>query len=303
MSSIKSIKVLVNAHAGVGHDEYRLERLAQVFDKNGVSVDVSLAKTTAEMLELASDAARGPHEVIVAAGGDGTVNTVASALVDSDKILGVLPLGTLNHFARDMKIPFDIESAANVIMAGHTTDIDIGEANDRMFLNNSSLGLYPIIVRERNKRQRLGFRKWPAFVWAVIQAFRRYPFLDLLLRVEDEHLDLRTPFVFIGNNEYSMEGFNIGARDRLDRAMLSIYVTSRTSRLGLIKLALRALAGRLREEKDFLAMTSKEVKIETRHKRLRVALDGEVQVMQPPLRYRIRTRALRVLVPIERSSQ
>jgi diacylglycerol kinase family enzyme len=235
----------------------------------------------------------------VAAGGDGTVNLVASAVVDTDKVLGVLPLGTLNHFARDLRIPFDLEAAAQTIVAGHTIEVDVAEVNDRIFLNNSSLGLYPIIVRERKKRERLGSGRWPAFVWAVIQALRRYPFLDVRLRVNDKFLNQTTPFVFIGNNEYAMDSFNIGLRERLDGGMLSIYVTSRTSRLGLIKLALRAVVGRLRNDKDFLATRSNEVKIETAHKRLRVAFDGEIAVMETPLQYRVCRRALRVIVPKE----
>ncbi len=235
----------------------------------------------------------------MAAGGDGTVSSVASMVVDTEKTLGVLPLGTLNHFARDMRIPSDLEAAAQTIIAGHTTEVDVAEVNNRVFLNNSSLGLYPIIVREREKRQRLGLGKWPAFVWAVIQAFRRYPFLDVRLRVNGAFLDRTTPFVFIGNNEYAMESLNIGLRDRLDRGVLCIYITHRKSRLGLIALALRAIFGRLRDDKDFLALCSDQVKIETAHKRLRVAFDGEIDVMQLPLNYQVRHRALRVIVPKE----
>jgi diacylglycerol kinase family enzyme len=154
-----------------------------------------------------------------------------------------------------------------------------------------------MIVREREKRQRLGFGKWPAFVWATIQALRRNPFLDVRLRVNGELLDRTTPFVFIGNNEYAMDLFNIGMRDRLDRGELSIYLTHGTSRLKLIGLALRAVVGRLRNDKDFLALRSDEVKIQTTRKRVRVAFDGEIEVMAAPLQYRVRSRALRVIVP------
>jgi diacylglycerol kinase family enzyme len=194
-------------------------------------------------------------------------------------------------------IPTDLQEAARTIIAGHTIQVDAAEVNNRIFLNNSSLGLYPMIVREREKHQRLGFRKWPAFVWATIQALRRNPFLDVQLRVNDELLDRTTPFVFVGNNEYAMDLFNIGARDRLDKGELSIYITDGTSRLKLIGLALRAVVGRLRNDKDFLALRSDEVKIQTARKRVRVAFDGEIEVMQAPLHYRVRSRALRVIVP------
>ena len=299
--SLSPLKIIISAGAGgVARDNGEVsELLTSIFNEHKIDIDVSVATTGAELTELARDAARGPYKAIVAAGGDGTVSSVAASVIDSDKILGVLPLGTLNHFARDLKISSDLETAAQTIVAGHTTEIDVAEVNNRIFLNNSSLGLYPTIVRERVKHQRLGFQKWPAFVWATIQALRRYPFLDVRLRVKDQLLDRTTPFVFVGNNEYAMESFNIGLRDRLDRGVLSIYITHRTSRLKLISLALRALVGRLRDDKDFLAFSSDELKIETRHKRLRVAFDGEIELMETPLQYRIRTRALRVIVPKE----
>jgi len=291
------LKIIISAGAGPGDNTQAAERLAQIFKEDQIQVDISLAQSGDEVTELAQEAVRGAYNVIVAAGGDGTVNSVAAAVIDSDKILGILPLGTLNHFARDLGIPFDLDAAAQTIIAGHTTEVDVAEVNGRTFLNNSSLGLYPMIVREREKRERLGFQKWPAFFWATIQALRRYPFLDVRLRVNNALLDRTTPFVFVGNNEYAMDLFNVGVRERLDRGVLSIYITHRTGRLRLIGLALRAVFGRLRNDKDFVALRSNEVKIQTPHQRLRVAFDGEIEVMKPPLQYRVRSRALRVIVP------
>jgi len=293
------IKIIISSGAGPGDNTKAAERLEEIFKAAQIPVDISLAQGGEEIAELAREAARSPHEVIVAAGGDGTINSIAAAVLDTDKILGVLPLGTLNHFAKDLGIPIELETAAQTIIAGHTTEVDVAEVNGRVFLNNSSLGLYPMIVREREKRQRLGFGKWPAFFWATIQALRRYPLLDVRLRVNDELLHRTTPFVFVGNNEYAMDLFNIGARNRLDKGVLSIYITQRASRLKLITLALRAVLGNLRNDKDFLELRSNEVKIATRHQRLRVAFDGEIEVMKPPLEYRIRSRALRVIVPRE----
>jgi YegS/Rv2252/BmrU family lipid kinase len=294
------LKIIVSAGAGPADNARVVERIAEIFKEDQIDVDFSIAKTGGEVAELARAAAREPYKVIVAAGGDGTVNSVASAVIDSDKILGVLPLGTLNHFARDAGIPFDLDAAMRTIVAGHTIEVDVAEVNDRIFLNNSSLGLYPMIVREREKHQRLGFRKWPAFIWATIKALlRRNPFLDVQLRVNGELLDRTTPFVFVGNNEYAMDLLNIGSRERLDRGVLSIYITHGTSRWKLISLALRAVIGRLHNDRDFLELRSNEVKIQTARKRVRVAFDGEVEVMEAPLQYRVRNRALRVIVPKE----
>jgi YegS/Rv2252/BmrU family lipid kinase len=297
--SIAPVKIIISAGAGPGDNHKAAERLAAIFEETDTDTDISIAKSGAEVDQLARDAARGPYKIVVAAGGDGTISSVAAAIIDTDKILGVLPLGTLNHFAQDLRIPLDLEAAAQTIVDGFTTEVDVAAVNGRIFLNNSSLGLYPTIVRERQKRERLGFHKWPAFFWATIQAFRRYPLLDVRLRVNNGLLETKTPFVFVGNNEYAMDLLNIGLRQRLDRGVLSIYLTHRTGRLRLIVLALRAVFGRLRNDRDFLALRSNEVKIQSAHKRLRVAFDGEITVMEPPLEYRVRPRALRVIVPAE----
>ena len=176
--------------------------------------------------------------------------------------------------------------------------VDVGEVNGQVFLNNSSLGLYPRMVRHRNKQQeRLGRGKWPAFLWAALTMVRRYPFLHVRLCVEGEALVRQTPFVFIGNNAYQLDLFNIGARICLDAGALNLYVAHRTGRLGLLTLALRAFLGRLHRTKDFDTLCIKEVSIETRSTRLLVATDGEVSVMETPLHYRIRPGALRVIVP------
>ncbi len=165
-----AVKIIISAGAGPGDNVKAAELLAGIFKADQIEVDISLARSGAEVVELASEAVRESYNVIVAAGGDGTINSVAAAVIDSDKVLGVLPLGTFNHFARDVGIPSDLEQAARTIIAGHIIEVDAAEVNNRIFLNNSSLGLYPMIVREREKHQRLGFGKWPAFAWATIQA-------------------------------------------------------------------------------------------------------------------------------------
>ena len=248
-------------------------------------------------LKLARRAVHGDAATIVAGGGDGTVNAVASTLIGTDKALGVLPLGTFNHFAKDLKIPLDLIAAARTVIANHTIQVDVGDVNGHIFINNSSLGLYPSLVRKREQRQRLGHGKWPAFVWAAFSVMRRYPFIDVRLNADGREISTRTPFVFIGNNEYEMESFNIGRRARLDAGQLSLYFSHRTGRLGLVVLGLRALLGRVDRTKEFVAMATTEVSIETKRSRIRVSTDGEVTMMHPPLHYRLRPGALRVIVP------
>jgi diacylglycerol kinase family enzyme len=296
--------VIINASSGTDDKKETRERLAEVFASSGIEARISLAKSGEEIIDLARRAVEDKCQPIIAGGGDGTINAVASIVLGTDRRLGVLPLGTLNHFAKDLNIPPDVESALRVCLEGREAKVDVGEVNGTIFLNNSSLGLYPSIVRHREKQQqRLGRGKWPAFIWATLTMLKRYPFLNVRLSTDDQRLIRHTPFVFIGNNEYEMESFNVGARSCIDAGQLSLYVAHRTGRLGLLRLAWRALFGGLRDEQDFDAMCTKEIWIETRRpKRLRVATDGEVTVMTTPLHYRVRPGALRVLVPEKMTS-
>src|SRR5207248_7266555 len=131
------------------------------------------------------DVARGAlargAKTLVAVGGDGTIGAVASVLLDSEAILGVLPTGTLNHFARDLQIPLDIEDAARVLANGVVAKIDVGEVNGRAFVNNSSLGIYPQMVAWRAEYRRKGSSQWTSLLRAAVTALRRMPFLRVRL--------------------------------------------------------------------------------------------------------------------------
>ena len=243
-------------------------------------------------------------ELIVAGGGDGTINAVASEVCGSSVRFGVLPLGTLNHFAKDLGIPLALDEAIANVAQGRVRKVDVAEVNGRIFLNNSSLGLYPDIVRDREKQQsRLGRGKWLAAAWATLGALRRFPFLSLRLAINGKHHARRTPFVFIGNNEYSMQGLSIGGRSKLDAGLLSLYMAQRPGRLGLLRFALHALRGVLGQERDFDVMLTDRLEITSRHRRLRVSTDGEVTLMASPLQYRIRPGALSVIAPYDNSQQ
>src|SRR5207342_1768183 len=183
-------------------------------------------------------------EAIVAGGGDGTINAVASRLLGREVTLGVLPLGTLNHFARDLGIPFELDAAVKVIADQHVVTTDVGEVDDRIFLNNSSIGLYPRIVTEREDAQRhLGLGKWPALARATWHALRHPSSFNAVVCVDGEDIERRTPFIFVGNNCYVLEGFGLGRRNCLDDGVLSLNVLRPKSALGFLWLGLRSLLG------------------------------------------------------------
>ena len=273
------------------------QRLAGLYRAAGAEPALQVANGR-ELANLAKRAVAAGAKLVVAAGGDGTVSTVAGALAGTASTLGVLPLGTLNHFARDLGIALDIPAAVVNTLQGRARLIDACEVNGRLFLNNSSIGLYPAMVHRRTQQQRrLGRGKWQAMLWAAHTVLRSHPFMDLTLEVDGVSHGRRTPFVFVGNNVYEMQGFSIGRRAHLDAGVLSVYLTQRTGRRRLLGLALRALAGRLKQARDFEATTAARLRIESRHTRLLVSTDGEVASFELPLEYRVRPGALRVIAP------
>lgn len=294
----RTIPVIVNAAAGLGNGPRQIESLQAQFREAGLNARIMAVRSGGELRSVVKAAAREKPRMIVAGGGDGTLGTVAGLLKDTGIALGVLPLGTFNHFARDLRIPVNANQAIETLAAGHAVEVDVGEVNGKVFLNNSSLGIYPDVVRERKRQQtRLGRGKRWALFWATLTAMRRSAFLHVRLRLDGGEREYRTPFVFIGNNRYVMEGFNIGVRDGLRDGLLSVYVMQRRTRLGLVGLGIRALFARLRQAKDFEAMTAQALSIASRHRFLLVATDGEVSRMETPLHYHVHPLALRVVVP------
>jgi len=291
--------VLVNRESGLSDaDERRLEgEVRAAFEAVGVDADVRLVLGESLADEARAALAR-RVDVVVAAGGDGTMNAIASVLAGRDTPMGILPRGTLNHFAKDLGIPLDLASAARVIAEGRIVAVDVGRVDDRIFLNNSSLGVYARALVQRDaQRRRFGMKKWTAMALAVLKTFRRSPMLQVRLVTGEQSNVRKAPLVFIGNNHYQLDLFNVGRRARLDQGKLSLYVVNTATRWRFIKLVFRAAVGRLRQSRDFDQESVTELRIETRRSRLHVALDGEITRLKPPLEYRIWPAALRVIVP------
>jgi diacylglycerol kinase family enzyme len=289
---------ILNSASGCHPGPELREKLSRIFAENGTPARILLASSGTEIPELARRAVKENSQIIVAGGGDGTVNAVANELMGSSITLGVLPLGTLNHFAKDLHIPQDLEGAARNLVSGRAISVDVGEVNGRIFLNNSSLGIYPRIVRHCEEQKKKGRKKWVALAQASVSVLRHYSLLRVRLLLDGKELLRKTPLVFIGNNRYEMEGLNIGERRRLDADELFLFVAKRAGRVDLMRLAFRALFGRLHEASDFDALITKQFSIETRRPRTSVSTDGEVNQMNTPLNYRTHPGALRVIVPV-----
>ena len=293
-----SIVVILNTSAGSAARHPHIgEELRELF--HAVGCDARLVELAPGQDPVAAArAALSSAAIVVAGGGDGTVSAVARGLIDSQAVLGILPLGTLNHFAKDLRIPLDIREAVAVIAAGKRAHVDVGDVNGHVFINNCSLGVYPDIVQERDRLRDEGHRKWPATAIATFRVLRRYRGVTVRVDVDDRQKEWRTPIVLIGNNEYAIDGVRLGSRAAIDRGTLSVYVAPRAHARDLPILFVSALFGRARQSGTFENLAATDLIIDAHRARgIRIAVDGEVIRLMTPLRFRTRPRALQVMVP------
>src|SRR3954468_3031199 len=297
VSSQGAILCLLNGAAHSDGAEKQRGSVAEAFAKHAHNVRIEMPPSCDAIEDCARQAVRDGAKLVIAGGGDGTMNAVANALAGSDTTLGVLPMGTLNHFAKDLGIPLDIEDAVANALDGRVRAVDVAEVNGRVFINNSSIGLYPQIVREREALQKRGHSKWMAFAEAMVEVVHRSSAIHVRIKTPARSTKTRTDFVFIGNNEYELAAPRIGGRVRMDGGQLWVCNVPHTGRFRAIGVALRALLA-VEKPKAPLVFSARELSIETKRRFLDVAADGEVFRLQTPLLYRSRPRALRVMVPV-----
>jgi diacylglycerol kinase family enzyme len=299
------VKTLIVLNAGAGRaaslrcDAVK-RRVEQASAQLGLDAEVRAIASAA--LRSAFEAAAADPDVgtVVAGGGDGTLSTAANALAHAGKTMGILPLGTLNHFARDVGIPLRLEDALEVVAAGRTRSVDVGDVNGRVFLNNCSMGLYAEAVRQRERLRALhGWDKWTAMARGAWEALRRFRRFHLTLRLPEASRRLSTPQLVIANNRYDMSLLALGRRAGLDCGCLWVYLTRPRARFSFVRLMLRGLLGRLEDERDFEALSTPALTVEERRpgRRIFLALDGELERLHAPLRFTSRPHALTVLAP------
>jgi diacylglycerol kinase family enzyme len=291
------VVAFLNTEAGTG----RVDSVVQRLGERCASEDRRLELTVGSIGELpgALEAATrlGVDSVLVG-GGDGTVSHAASLLVNRELALGILPLGTFNHFAKDAGIPLKLDEALSVAIDGPIERFDIGELNGQIFLNNSSLGLYPLIVRLREQHPMRGPAKWAIAAWAIWRKVRKPRELTVRLEVSGERAVHRTPIVMVSNNAYQIEGLDAASRQSLRDGVLAIYIVKGEARRHLLRLVWRIVRGRASDgELEVLTTGAATIEPGPPDAPVEVVVDGEIIRFQSPLEYRIRPRALRVRVP------
>lgn len=293
-----SIEVILNARSGSQKTMQSREIVEKVFRGSGRSFGITVASGD-EIGRVAHARAESDCEVLVAAGGDGTICGVAEAARKCGKTLGVLPLGTFNYFARNLGIPLDLQAAARVILEGRPVRASVLDLDGRLVLNNSSIGIHPAVLLQRRKLyRRWGRNQLNAYLSVVITAFRPPPRLRVRLATDAGEVTRETPLVMICSNAFQMTAFDLAGTECLAQEKFALYVARMAGRTTLFRLGLRAFFRRLRPEIDYEVICASDVTIETlRRRRLRAAVDGELERLASPMRFRVAPQQLCVLAP------
>jgi diacylglycerol kinase family enzyme len=278
-----NIVVVYNSKSG---SALKPNELRQKFEKANIVVDEMIDIT--DQLETKLKPWVKKAATIAVIGGDGTINSLAGKLAGTKSVLAPLPGGTLNHFTKDLGIDQDIDSAIAALKTASIRTVDIAHINGRIFVNNSSIGIYPSSLVTR-KRFEAHLGKWPAAVVGSLRAFIRYRLHEVTI----DGKTFKTPFIFIGNNDYKLD--KAGERTRMNAGVLSVYAITSGQRRDTFKLLGAAIMGKLAEEPVFDSYITQSITIHTKRSKISVSVDGELIRMNTPLKYEIGKGELRVI--------
>lgn len=299
------IWVIVNAGSGKKLGEAGLDVLRRAFDSHPGRFDLRVIRRGADIEREAREAARAGFSTVAAAGGDGTINAVASALAAAGETsgtrprLGVIPLGTFNYVARSLGIPEDAEAAVDLLATAPDRPLPLGEVNGRVFLNNASLGAYASILETRETVYGRWGRSRIAAHWSVVTTLAqfRHP-LTARVTVDGEARRVRTPMAFVANNGFQLEQFGFHeAAERVRDGEFALFLAPDVRPMELIRFALDLALGQLVPGRDFELVHGRDILVETRSARRLVARDGERSKLDGPFRFRRIDAALRVVAP------
>jgi diacylglycerol kinase family enzyme len=284
--------LFLNRNSGVKSEDEELIAAAR-----GAGLEVIELSPELDCSQLIRERLTRGTRLFVAAGGDGTVHHVVQPLIDTDATLAVIPTGTYNHFARDLDIPLDWREALDVALHGHSRPIDAARINDRFFVNNVSLGLYPELVARREAHGR-DYPRWKARLYAFAGTMRKYKHVTLAVESEGHSEVIRTHVFMVSNNTYDLGRVGIEApRDTLTGGKLSVYWLPHTSRVRLTRYIARYLAGRVRTIPGFRSFHTQRLHVQSTRAELRIGIDGEVFSLTTPLSIAIVPHSLMVRVP------
>ena len=288
-------------HAAQQEDQY--EALMAFWSQKGFEIQVFELNSHMNFDEMMNNVlsrhqqehARG---VVVAAGGDGTLNAVAKKLMHTNIPMGIMPLGTFNYVARALDIPIDVALAAEVIAVGQPREVHVATINDQIYLNNASLGLYPLFIKKRELyNQYLGRFPLHAYTSALDVLLREHKSLKLALTVDGKKYPVVTPLIFFGNNQLQLEDMKLRVAECAAKGKLAGVVVAKSDRISLLKMLWKLVQGEIDQASDVYSFYAEQIQVDCKKAKLTVAVDGELVDMQPPLKFSVKKSALKVMVP------
>jgi diacylglycerol kinase family enzyme len=236
--------------------------------------------------------------IIVAAGGDGTVNALAALCYEHGLTLGIIPLGTFNYVARALHIPLKLEEALEVLVTGTVRTISAGFVQEHLFLNNASFGLYPTLIRRREQAsKRYGRKRIIAALSALHSLLSKQKLYSITFNAEERSGSHRTSMVFVGNNTLQLENLGLEVSDCTKMNKLAVVILRRVNRLELCRLIWRGIMNNLKFESKLLQFCADIFEVETNRKEMEIVVDGEIVQCKAPLNFRVVANAIKVLVP------
>ena len=290
--------VIMNARSGEHGSDDPSAVIEAALGKSGWQPDVWTAPEPAALPGLAQRARDANPALIVAAGGDGTVNVVANAVADTGIAFAVIPMGTFNYFARLHAIPDDIAAASRLLPQDTPATVDAGEVNGHVFLNNFSLGLYTSIIEARERDKKIwGRHRLVALASALWVALKPAGRRRVTLQTRTGETRIRVAMIFVGANPLQLEDANLPLSSELARGKLGVVILKAAGPWKLFKAALGMAMGTAHELEDVTIEAHEELRIAMRRPETRVVIDGEIVRLRTPLVIRFRPRALRLLRP------
>ncbi|MFW5655216.1 MAG: diacylglycerol/lipid kinase family protein [Roseicyclus sp.] len=290
--------VILNRDSGDEADKPGPAEIERAFARHGGTVSVLPVSGEPDFAARIDEAIGRRPRCVVAAGGDGTISAVAGALVGTGIELGVIPLGTFNYFARRCGIPEDFEASIDVICRGRRGHAVLGSVNGQIFLNNASLGLYPSILRERERTYRRWGRSRLAAYWSVILTMATiYRPMTMHIEVDGTQRWETSPNLFVAVSAYQLDEFGIEGAEAIREGRFALLIAPDCGRFMLVWKALRIAVSGLRAGRDFTLVTGRNVTITTGRRKSLVAMDGERREMTAPFTFSILEDALVVRLP------
>lgn len=296
--------VVMNRSSGKKKHQALTDKLQSQLAPACGSFELRQSRKGSQLPALARQVATEGFDLVIAAGGDGTQSAVAGALAGTDTVMGVLPGGTFNYFARDLGVGEEIDAALETLLNGRVHATDVGDINDLIFLNNVSLGAYPQILKTREGIYKRWGRSRIAAYWSVLVALRRLrrP-MQLIAEVDGQEREYTSALVFVARSAYQLDSFGLEGADAIRDGKFAVLIAKARQPLPLMRSALRLAMGHSAKDSDFDLIVTDRLQMRTPKKRQLVAHDGEKTVLHSPFDLKVRHGALKVLLPADGSNK